>query len=547
MNFIRFVLDALSRPFQALFSLPIALFVTPRRLLGMSLPARAAILLAILMWLIIPAGFLAYVIAPDRADLVKWWAVVPLQAICATIAPLLVYWGLRWWLESQVSRFPEIDSDWRAGLSALRAQGLDLADLPIFLVIGPADARQTRAIFRASGLDFRVRAVPEDGNALQWYANSEGVFLALTDVGSSAYLREVLESTRDHGSPGEASSTQDDPSGSDSWPGNNAGMTAVVERHEPGSSRRRPDAARRGAQDEDSEPQASGPAMTAMIGGSAYVGQPVGRIDEGRLQEGVARVRHLMQLLKRSRQPVISINGVMVIVPLELLRRGTSTATLVKEGLGGDLRAIREAGQSRCPLTIVVGGLEKEPGFLELARRRGYEKARYRERVGRGARSLEDLWAPPTEERLLSIVTHACATFEDLVYDSFRKDDGYNKPGNFKLYSLLCAVRHEVSDNLNLLVRGVAALDEDSGEPVRLKHDGMLLNGCYFAATGSDESEQLYLAGVFQKVLDWCNEVQWTEIATQLDDRCHRWARWSLLIGGLLLTVIGVILFDWFV
>ena len=98
-------------------------------------------------------------------------------------------------------------------------------------------------------------------------------------------------------------------------------------------------------------------------------------------------------------------------------------------------------------MTVLVHELEKEPGFRELVRRVGVDRARV-QRFGKGS----DVWTPPTAPRLGAVAKHACGAFEDWSYMLFREHDGLRKPGNSKLFSLLCRVRGDFVQNLERIL-----------------------------------------------------------------------------------------------
>ena len=73
-----------------------------------------------------------------------------------------------------------------------------------------------------------------------------------------------------------------------------------------------------------------------------------------------------------------------------------------------------------------------------------------------------NVWNPPTAESVDAFSAHACGTFEDWVYSLFREPDGLSKPGNAKLYSLLCKIRSQLRSRLrNILLHGYSTETDD--------------------------------------------------------------------------------------
>jgi hypothetical protein len=66
---------------------------------------------------------------------------------------------------------------------------------------------------------------------------------------------------------------------------------------------------------------------------------------------------------------------------------------------------------------------------------------------------------------------------------------------------------------------------DDSGK------EGILFNGCYFAATGAKSELQAFVKGVIHKLLSEQDSVQWTDSALSEDRRIG-----ALKIGGWLVS-----------
>src|SRR6185436_3487441 len=174
------------------------------------------------------------------------------------------------------------------------------------------------------------------------------------------------------------------------------------------------------------------------------------------------RLHYVCELVRRARRPVCPINGILVLLPLDIVQQ-VMIAKDIPAAIKSDLDAIRHATQLRCPVTMLVTGLEQEGGFGELVRRVGTSKAKTN-RFGKGF----DVWNPPTAENIDAFSSHACGAFEDWVYNLFRERDGLAKPGNAKLYMLLCKIRSEVRARLrSILLHGISidANEKESAEP----------------------------------------------------------------------------------
>ena len=123
MGFLQTFWYYLLAPLRALLYAPTRLLGSAQRLLGLSLPARVALMLAVFMVLVSIAAFVAWLLTPveERTDFRVWlepWHLLVILALLAVI-PLMTYWALKLWLEGDVSKYPDIDRAWHEGLQEL--------------------------------------------------------------------------------------------------------------------------------------------------------------------------------------------------------------------------------------------------------------------------------------------------------------------------------------------------------------------------------------------------------------------------------------------
>ena len=194
MYYLRQILYRLTYPLQALLYAPSRLFGTPKRLLGMSLPARVALLLAVFLLLFTTAALVAYLLTPDRPQWQVWfelWHILVIVGLLVAI-PVLTYFTLKLWLEADVSRFPDIDRAWKEGLRELQRKGVDVSDTPLFLVLGANSQRMADGLMGASAMEFLVQGVPEGHAPLRWYAHENGIYLVATEVGCLTHINGLV-------------------------------------------------------------------------------------------------------------------------------------------------------------------------------------------------------------------------------------------------------------------------------------------------------------------------------------------------------------------
>jgi hypothetical protein len=247
------------------------------------------------------------------------------------------------------------------------------------------------------------------------------------------------------------------------------------------------------------------------------------------------RLEYVCRLVRRIRQPLCPVNGVLTLLPLGPIQRSTAEAIELQRAVQRDLTALRQVLMVRCPVTALVTGLEVESGFQELVRRVGRDRA-LGQRFGRGF----SLGNPPTAERMEALCAHACGAFEDWVYTLFREKGALSKPGNTKLYSLLCKIRRSVQSRLEDILANAYGFDPDKAP----HNSALLFGGCYFAATGDTEDRQAFVKGVFDKLPEQQEELEWTEEALHQDQKHHSLANLGLCLSTvLLLGLVGMIVF----
>lgn len=525
------LLHFLTAPFRLLLALPMKLVSAPRRLLGLSLPARVALVTALLLLVCAVVAFMSVLLPKDRADWRNYWMRwdTPVVFVLLVVIPLVVYYALRAWLEGEESRYPDIAEAWRQGLAALQENGIQLGDLPLFLVLGAPDETLIRSLFAASGLNFLVRHVPAGRTPLHWYADENSIFLVCRDVGKLSQLNGLAGG---RAAPGHAA----DREGTAPAQGESRGTLV-------GSGGARDTTAFFGGGEPEAEsPESSGGRFGTLLPGglseparggtgrSTPVAAVTPALSRRETEEQTDRLRYLCSLLVRGRQPLCPLNGVLTVLPFPAL----CDVLLAKDLPGAvqsDFQTLRQGTRLCCPVAALVTGMEREQGFTELVRRVGTSKAKAN-RFGKGF----SVWNPPAAERIDAFSAHACGVFEDWVYSLFREKDGLSKPGNARLYTLLCRIRSELRGRLrNVLVHGYSLDPEDSSAASQ----PLLFSGCYFAATGATDDQQAFVRNVFEKMVELEEELDWTDEAWAEDDRYQALARLGLGLSSLL--ILGLV------
>jgi hypothetical protein len=227
----------------------------------------------------------------------------------------------------------------------------------------------------------------------------------------------------------------------------------------------------------------------------------------------------------------------LTLLPFQLIAKSDLEANEVQHAVKRDLAVLRRVLMVRCPVTALVVGLEQESGFGELVRRVGRDRA-VSQRFGRGF-SLSN---PPIAERLEALSTHACGSFEDWIYSLFEKNT-LNKHGNAKLYALLCKIRLRVRSRLEEILVNGYGFDPDKKDS---RGNVLFFGGCYFAAAGESEDRQAFVKGVFNKLPEQQEEMEWADEAIREDQKYQLFANVGLCFDTLLLIgLASLVIYKW--
>jgi hypothetical protein len=552
----------------------------PRRFFRQPLPRLAAIITAIALVIVVATAWTIFLLDPES---VPWRHVMTIYRVMSVLAllvaiPIVVYWGLRLWLEGDVSPYPEIDFAWNAGLTALRRNGIDIDAAPTFLLLGAGDERHEQRLMDATGLGFRVRGIPEGPAPLHWYANPDGVYLCCTDASWLSALASkeqtaafdavasmlpsaeapvmvaapMPQAEETFAAPRPAAPTpvvRRTPSARESTRGTIMLDQYVGAQQAPSQSFEDTAVAPISSRAENTGSRGTlmlGAGFTAAAAAPPPMQEAVPSFEPSAMPtrtlpplapqqsaERLQRLQYVCHLLRRERRPLCALNGVLTVLSFGLLQAGRREAEELERAVKSDLTTIQRTLQLRCPVTALVAGLEREQGFRELVRRVGRERAAV-QRFGKGY----DVRAVATVPEMMNLSSHVCGAFEDWIYTLFREQGALSRPGNTQLYSLLCKVRlylkHRLSEVLGAGF-GYDPAQQAGDQPV-------MFSGCYFASTGETEDRQAFVKGVFDKLVDEQEYVEWTQRALR-SDRRYRWAAYIGLATAATLVIALVSMF----
>lgn len=559
-NFI----DAICYPFRMLARIPSNVISSPRRMLGLSLPMRAALVLFLGLLLIV-IGWAIVILTLDGTEQLKGflWQELPTLLLLVFIIPAVVWYALKLWLEGEPSPFPQIDQAWKAALDEMKKHEINPSETPIFLVLGPSNTGEVSHFMNASNMQFPVVA-PQGPAELHVYANHESIYVVCT---KSCAMGTLLGGGMMSGESPDAmtpASAGYDPTRTmqvgfgDELSGNQSFATPAG-----GSASKSSLGPGRGNQTAEVQPFGLGgspalrPATPAARGGAgggsvasdiqatmqvgvdptvAPLTPQKGKSSAPRLDTGVAgkaadKLAYICRCIRRVRDPLAPINGVLCVTPFGLIADGTQDAVnQLQVALKSDISTLRMATRLRCSVTHLVSGMEDEAGFRELIRRVGADRTAS-QRFGKGF----GLWNLPNPDQLEAVVKHACGAFEDWSYLLFREKDGLGRRGNRQLYGLLCRIRLQFMPRLVNLVREGYKLENQS--PMLSAREPMLFSGCYFIAAGEKTDGQAFVASVFGKARSEEEDLEWGSEAIGEEKQMQTGVQVLLVLNGVLVAL----------
>jgi hypothetical protein len=537
-------------PFRTLLTVALPIFWMPKRVLGLLLPHRAAIFVFVVLTVV--ASVLLFELKTRIEQIGPLSVVAAVIVLLVLLCAFVVEYTVKSWLEHDVSGIAEIDDAWQRGLVELEAAGLSLCELPVFLVLGVPDEKSARSLLAASSLNLKVNGIPAgDQAALRWFVGPSACVLVLSRVGRLSRLvakaSEPVAADPGRGQvppkregtlrpPGEFGSTA--PPGmapyelKESFSPTVSPLLPAEHRALMDSPVQPPYIAGRGtlipevATPGDEQPLPGAP--TRQRQGS---GMPVVALSEEEADSATARLKHVCRLLRRERLPDWPINGMLTVVPFDIIARPDAEQQTgeVYNSLHMDLATLRSELQIRSQVVALFGGMEREAGFLELKRRLG-PKVANEQQFGKGYNPR----CPAVENELALVAQVACGAFEDWTYHLFaQKGERLSNPrGNRQLYALVCKIRSLQQQIERIIVHAFAASD-DSGEKPHL------FSGCYFAATGDREDRRAFIPGVFKnRLLAQDCDVEWTSAARAENGRYELWANLLGLLDTALIVFI---------
>jgi IcmF-related N-terminal domain len=487
--FVRLI-NILLMPIRAIMLFFSRLLPGLKRVTSISVPARLAWFSFLALLITGITVLIHFRLMSERyTDWPDWftdWRLILLVIACIVFVPACIYFAVELLMKGDISKYPDIDDAWKAGMQALRDQGTDLTTTPVFLVIGAGSENFSSQFHAAAHLSALVDGVSCGPRPIQWFADTDYIFLHVSGASS---LSKLAKNRLSVGSPASGGGGKSQPAYMQTIRGDAAGAPSVAA----GPSRAGVSPATTPAR-----PAPANLMRTLVPGGSDLRGEPApvrAEITQHELDTYADRLEYVCQLIRRNRYPVCSINGVVTLLPFESVENFHDQAQLA---LHQDLITISNQTGMRFPVTTLITEIENEVGFKELMRRfsrEETERGRLGSRYGNGD---TDVWTPVTATRARHLAKSACRNIEDNIRQFFGREDALQRPGNGKLFTLLSKIRGAFGHRIETLCSN--GLIESSAMVV----------GCYFVAIGNAPDQHGFLESVVrEKVIGNRGKLAW--------------------------------------
>lgn len=543
MSFVYQVIYYMTLPFTA-FDTLVRNIPGLRNIGSISLPTRIAGLVFVFLFFVLVSFAVTFQFSDTSAQwtdyLLDWKIGLTVLGLMIVI-PIVSYYVVKIWLEEETSDFPDIDKAWKQGVAELEKQGIPLGSTPLFLVMGNADERRAANLMRSSGFGFNVSDPAQGPAALHWYANPDAIFIFLTKTSCLSTLADSYKNRTNPHSQLAAPSSQSIPGGQTIVAG--AGQQSLVGENMAERTM--------GAEDDEEQRFMEAPPSMAGVGATMDFGQGMAggqtmafgaedaakamaasssgtRQSKSDLTDQMERLKYVCTLINKARRPVCPINGLLVTIPFDMVE---DVSEPIQMAIQSDLEVIRNNTRLRCSVTALITEMESAQGFLELIKRVGEKRAK-EQRFGKGF----NVWNPPIAEQLEAVSQHATGAFEDWTYLLFREKDGLRRPGNPKLFELLCKIRGKFSECMTNIIANSFGFEPDKNP--RAAGNALLFSGCYFAATGDTNDRQAFVRSVLYRVMEQDGELDWSQEALEENESAEFAANLAALIGGVCLLVL---------
>jgi type VI secretion system protein ImpL len=254
-------------------------------------------------------------------------------------------------------------------------------------------------------------------------------------------------------------------------------------------------------------------------------------------REAADRLEYACIQLQQARLPLAAINGIVVMLPLQVHRSADADAVSLGQAVGEDLATVTRVLGLRAPVTLVGGVLQDDPAIDDLLTRLD---------AGKRAAACGHPFPPglpPTPELMQALAFNATGSLNDtlaeLLLDPRRIAD---QPANRHLLAMLGRLRLHVATQLARLLP--QAFSPDLHSVADGRGGGMPpLAGCYVASLSPAASRRAFVRGMLDAVLQTQGELAWTDESLRADVWADRVSR--ILFGATAVMVTAIVAIVW--
>lgn len=445
---------------------------------SLSLAGRIAVAVAVFQMFMVTLALAVILLAGGIPVFQAWWTPGKFTSLVLLmlVVPGLVFLAARLWLQHDVARWPDIDKAWQEARLELDRQAIDIRTTPLFLVIGLDGRQEEQTLMDSAPGSLLVRWAPAGSAPLHVYATAEAVFVSLSGIGATCALLNGGEAAGS-ATPGEPAEDRPADSPADAWRGD------LVSRY---------------------------------------------RLDDATEQSAADRLRTLAEWLQTARQPVATLNGVVIAVPFG--DGSPAAAAALGAAVSADLHTLFGTIGLRAPVTMAWRGLEGLPGFRDLL-----EATPPPQRQA----PLGTPWPAGlavTHAQAVSLAVATCGAVIDRVSDHLLMPQALQRPAvNRSLIEHVCRLRLSAGTTMAALLERVVALADPAGGPPPI-------GGSYFVSASSTAGPDCFARGMLERVVALQGELEWSRRRLQHDRSCQVLGRLlGLLDVALVIGVAGVI------
>lgn len=253
-------------------------------------------------------------------------------------------------------------------------------------------------------------------------------------------------------------------------------------------------------------------------------------------REATDRLEFACDQLRQARSPMAAVNGVVVLLPLQMNETADAEAASLGQAVGEDLATITRVLGVRAPVTLVAGVLQDDPAIDDLLSLL---------EAGKRAAACGQPFPPglpPTPEHLHALALNATGSLNDrlaeLLLDSRRIAQ---QPANRHLLAMLGRLRLHLSTQLARVLQQAFSPNLHGGVDGR-RCVLPLLAGCYVASISGTPSRQAYVRGLLDSVVQMQGELDWTDESLRAEAWAGRVSRILFTAAALMAAaIVGIV------